>query len=499
LKNTAFRHSTGKAFCAFLLAITTTAMPLSAADYISKEHRNSFASPSLQKNFYKIEGQTTRFFDRQHSSVNGLIESFRGTSCYAYDLFTKAFTYGHGGVLDCQAFTYDNAVAMLTYLIAGQDKKAADILKVYRKEFYYDKNDHVGLFNSYRTDKDCGNGGLTLGIDGDRIHLGPTMWVGIAALQYTALTGDLQFLSLVIDMAKWTQRLNHYRFPDGQKGAPSMGFGWGPDWSTVYSTENVVDYYAVLTMLREIYIRGDDKIKNIYNHKSFGLKDMDFELAGVTRWMKDVAYDKEKKAFNCGSNENGPDRTAALDTVSWTIAAFGPEKLERMGVDPFALIDHAESQFLVKCALGDMKIEGFDFTNPQGRNRSLRMVWFEGTGLQTVTYQVMSRYAKKKGIKDRAEAYRQKAIKFSNELQRASEIIKLADSALPYTSRCPAEQEIILTFRDEWEIPRGNKGQWVSSASSTGWRYFALAGFNPLSFDEEVISYRLFAPRLAER
>lgn len=473
-----------------VIMVTLTAVSPVAAELANKKHRARFLSPDLQKNYFKSEVQTVQFLDRQQSNVNGLVESFRGTSIYAYDIFTRAFCYGKGGVLDGQAFTYDNAVAIIAYLIAGKDAKASAMLRVFRKEFYNVKNDVVGLFNSYRTDR-TDNGMLVLGIDGDRIHLGPTMWIALAALQYTAATGDLQYLSFAIDMAKWAQHLNHYRFDDQRRGAASMGFGWGPDWSQIYSTENNVDYYAVLTMLTTLYERGDEKVKNIYLRKNFGPADLRQEREGVARWMKEVAYNIDEGYFNCGYNEHGPDKTRALDNIAWTLAAFGPERILAMGIDPFALVDFAEKHYQVSDTIAGERVEGFDFTDSVGRKKTVRMVWMEGTGLQTITYQVMAKYAASVGRDDKAAEYIEKSKKYSNELEKVSRLTKLMDHALPYTSKCPAEKEVILTFAYEWEVPRGHNGQWVSSVSSTIWRYFALTGFNPMVFDMDTFKYKM--------
>jgi hypothetical protein len=366
-------------------------------------------------------------------------------------------------------------------------------LKAYRREFYFLKNnDMVGLYNCYRTDKESNNG-LGIGIDGDRVHLGPNMWVGIAALQYTALTGDLEFIGFCVDMAKWTRQLEHHSFPDGVRGGVCMGSGWGPDWSLVYSTENNIDYYAFLKMLREIYDRGGNHIKNIYRGKNYGPAEMDHELNGVKRWLKEVAFDPDVKTFDCGYNEKGPDKTRALDTVSWSISGLGPAELKDMGIHPFSLIDFAERKFVAVNNIKGERVKGFDFTDAAGRTNKTRLIWIEGTGQQIVAYQVMADYARRLGSAERAEEFRQKAARYSDELEKIASLSGLIDNALPYTAKCLGEKEVIFTFDYGWEIPRGHKGQPVGSVSSTAWRYFALAAFNPLAFDKDTVNYKLFS------
>jgi len=96
------------------------------------------------------------------------------------------------------------------------------------------------------------------------------------------------------------------------------------------------------------------------------------------------------------------------------------------------------------------------------------------------------------GLKQRAEEYRLKAIRYSDEMEKVSVLTGLVDDALPYVARQLGEKEVIFTFDYGWEIPRGNKGQAVASVSSTMWRYFAASAFNPLVFDRDNVNYKLF-------
>ncbi len=479
-------------------ALTTLILPFLissayAGDVVNKKYREQFLSQDANKDYYKTQVNVAAFFDRQTSGVNGLVESFRGTSIYSYDIFNRAFIYGRGGALDAQSFTYDGAIAALAYLVCDQPKKASDILRVYKKEFYCIKNDNYGLFNSYKTDKEMTKWGLSIGIDGDRMHVGPTIWVAVAALQYTALTGKLEFLPFVIDICKWVEALPHDTLKGGQRGAVSMGFGWGPDWSKVYSTENIVDHYALLKMLNEIYELKNPSVKQIFEEKEYSAADIKKEMFAIERWMMEVVYDKDKKTFNMGANENGVDKVDALDTVSWTIPALTPKRLTEMGVDPYHLMQFADDQYLVEDKMeGEVIIKGYDFTNKAGRRKDYQMVWFEGTGFHIVAMQVMTKFAQENNYVKRADYFRQKSAYFLHEMKKASDLCNMIDGALSYTSKKPGEKEIITTFYYEWEIPRGRKGQWVSSASSTGWYMIALSAFDPLGFDKKNVNYKLF-------
>lgn len=462
-------------------------------DIVDKSYREQFATDTLNKDFYRHQMRTASFYDRQTSSVNGLVESFRGTSNYTYDLFTRSFIVGSKGVLDAQAFVYDSSIASLSYILSGQYKKAEKLFRLFQREFAASKGDNIGLCNVYRTDMQRTRWGLKPGIDGNRVHLGPNMWIAIAVLQYTAITGKTDFVPFLIDMVKWAKEIKHYNFSDGKKGAPSMGYGWQPpDWSTVYSTENVIDYYAVLRMLKYIYNNSNKNVASYFEKAKYSLKDIDEEMANIERWLTKLIFDKRKKSFNMGYNANGLDRTDALDTVSWTIPAITPKRLEELGISPFDMMQFAEDNYLVTDKIDDVEIKGYDFTNQQGRRKDYRMVWFEGTGFHVTALQSMSQYAKKMGKKELAQQYKNQAIEILSNMEKAANVINLIDKSLPYTSKRPTDKQIFTTFANEWEIPRGKNGTWVCSSSSTGWFLIATSAFNPLDFDTENVDYKLF-------
>lgn len=474
---------------AFLLISSTSY----SVDVVDKSYREQFSTETLNKDFYRHQMRTASFYDRQTSSVNGLVESFRGTSHYSYDLFSRSFIIGSRGTLDAQAFVYDSAIASLSYILAGQNKKAENLFRVFQKEFLAIKGEHYGLCNAYKTDVPRKRWGLTPGIDGNRVHLGPNMWIAIAILQYTAITGNIEFVPFLIDMVKWAKDIKHYRFTNGTMGAPSMGYGWQPpDWSTVYSTENVVDYYAVLRMLKYVYNNSNKDIKPLFKKAKYSVQDIDEEIKNIELWLTKVIFDRNKKSFNMGFNANGVDRTDALDTVSWTIPAVTPEKLEELGICPFDMMEFAEENYLVTDKIEDEEIKGYDFTNQQGRRKNYRMVWFEGTNFHITALQVMSEYAKKVGEKELSQQYKEQAIEILSNVEKASELINLIDKSLPYTSKRPKDKQIYTTFANEWEIPRGKDGTWVSSSSSTGWFLIANSAFNPFNFDLKNIDYKLF-------
>ncbi len=447
-----------------------------------------------EKNYYleklnTLDHKVLSFLERQRNQGTGLLESFHGSSNYYYDEASQQYYAQKAGLLDQQAFTYDLALAVIVYVINGQNKKADDILAVLKDNFFVEKNGYIGLLNAYQTSEFdvWGQDNLLMGVDGDRIHVGPNMWVAMASLQYDRLSHTAKYLDFAIAIAKWAYGLPHFRFADGSRGAVSMGSGWGPDWSTVYSTENIIDNYAVLQMLEELYKTADEQEKSIFAANKFGLKEIQYEKQCIKNWLLRVGFNKNYQSFNCGYNEKGVDQTKALDTVSWSITALGPEVLVSWGLNPVKMIQFAEENFLVQQEINGEMIEGFDFTDEQGKDKNRpRLIWWEGTGEMVLAYQVMADYSQRQGNPARAEAYQEKALRFLMAMERMNEQAGLPEGVLPYTSIQPKDREVLNTFFYEWEIPRGRGGRWVSALSSTLWRILGMTGFNPLVHEQRT-------------
>lgn len=465
------------------------ARSLPAQEAVYAQPDEEYMDLKLREKYNGIRLETLRFLNEHRSAITGLVESYQNTSLYYFIPSDGTFERGDEPYLSRQAFTYDVATAAMVYIACGEEIKAKQILDNMQKDFYHAKNDLLGLYTSYVTDQIGENDSLVLGIDGDRIHVGPTMWVALAAIQYIRITGDGRYLPWVIDMAKWASTLPHFTFADGQKGAVSMGSGWGPDWSKVYSTENCIDYYSILLILKHICKQCSNQVKQVFIER--GLTDVIIskELSGLERWFKEVAYNKGSGGFNAGYNEIGLDQTKALDTVSNSLSVIGPARLAEWGMDPFRFIEFAEKYLRVKVKIKGQSIEGFDFTVPaENNNPRKRLIWIEGTAQMVLAYKIMAKYSASINKKDKAEEYKKKAIKISQELDRITELVDLPEHALPYTSTNPGDKKRLITYRDEWEIPRGPRKKWVGSIASTAWRFFSLTYYNPMMLGKITFS-----------
>lgn len=430
-----------------------------------------------------VASSTLAFLDRQRSDITGLVESYSGTSPYVYDRSRHVFERGDKGYLRHQSFTYDEALAVIAYALLGQHDKAAQILKNLSRNFHVVKGDRIGLLNSYRTDR-FADGVLLLemGIDGDRLHTGPNLWVALAAFHYSRLSGDTTQFPIVTEIVKWAiHRLSHAKLPDGSRGGVSMGSGWGPDWTATFSTEHNLDYAALLTIVHAAY--NDEALLPALNQSALRRAELTEERAFVEAWLRQSVRESDGR-FWTGSNESGLDRTKALDTATFAVLGLGPERLLAVDINPEKLLMNAELDFRVESVIGGQTVFGLDFTDAAGcGNRRGPTIWIEGSYQMVAAYAVMAAEAGRKGNMDAAAMWRAKETTLCDSLERLSRAMSGDNKVPPYAAIRPGETDIITTFRDDWEFQRPADGCVVESVASAAWRLFALKRFNPMSYE----------------
>ncbi|MDD5644897.1 MAG: hypothetical protein PHO00_05570 [bacterium] len=300
----------------------------------------SFSSEYLQKIYFWLK--------LQQSQTTGLVESFSET----------------GDVeLSAQASTYDQAVAGICFLLMGDYESADKILLFF--ESRWDDKGYVNFYNTVTGD---------LGIE-TRIHAGPNLWIALLALQYDKFLKTDRYSPLARKIVRWVAETMPHK--DG-----GIAMGYLDDtvpWREVYSTENNIDYYALTKILEE---NADSEIEKAFFHK---------EKRSVASWLRNVVFDQQKGVVYRGFNDNGLDKTLALDTISWMITALSPEFTnENFGIDPGCLVEFAEKEFMIK----DNNIEGFDFTDKSNTEQTgrKRVIWLEGTGQMINTYMALHEY-----------------------------------------------------------------------------------------------------------
>ncbi len=353
-------------------------------------------------------------------------------------------SYEGDPALERVAFTYDLSLASQTFLLFGDTANAKEILSFYDKKAA--KNDGA-FFNAYDT--------MTGESVESLIHVGPNIWVGIAALQYEHRTHDGQFVGLARRIGDWL-----IGFQDAEGGLQG-----GPDFKW-YSTEHNLDAYAYFKMLHQL--TGDKK----------------YEAARekVFSWLRKYAYSMAEGRMNRGKG----DATIATDTFSWAVAAIGPDTLVKYDFDPEAIMEFAEEHCKVKISYKQpggktaTTVTGFDFAKAQNVGRG-GIISCEWTAQVIVSYRILSDHFAAQGSKEKAVFYKDKADFYLSELQKlmitSPSRIGKGRGCLPYASADNADTG------HGWRTPKGVR---TGSVSGTAYSIFAWVGFNPFDLNNRV-------------
>ncbi|MBI4352518.1 MAG: PilZ domain-containing protein [Candidatus Omnitrophica bacterium] len=343
-------------------------------------------------------------------------------------------------LLEDWAFTYDQSLVCQIFLMFGDVKNAEAILSFYESRAQRGDN---GFYNAY----DVVDGRIAE----STMHVGPNLWLGIAALQYENRVKDGRFLALAKEIGEWT--LNFRDAEGGIKGGP--GFEW-------YSTEHNLDAYAFFSMLYRQ--TGDEK------HRAVRDK--------VLGWIQKYAYSQREKRMNRGKG----DATIATDAFSWAVAALGPETLKQMEFDVEAIIGFAEKhcEVAVDYQLPDgkmVKVKGFDFAKAANVGRG-GVVSTEWTAQMIVTYRILSGYYRSRGEEEKAVLYEDKINLYLNEIQK---LIVTSPSRTGQGRGClPYASIDHVDTGHGWRTPKGRR---TGSLSATAYGIFAWVGYNPFDLE----------------
>lgn len=342
-------------------------------------------------------------------------------------------------------YTYDQSLACQTFLIFGDVQGAQAIL-----DFYADHAATEGgaFFNGYDTQS---------GEVRERVlHVGPNVWIGIAALWHDKRLGSTRYQALARRIGDWLLSLMDAE--GGLRGGPA---------ETWYSTEHHLDAVAYFRMLYAV--THDSKYKD-----------------GADRalsWIKKYAYSTKDRRLNRGKG----DATIATDTFSWAIAALGPETLMQNDFDPIGIIEFAEKHCGVKVDFrhpsgASYRVEGFDFAKAAhvGRGGIISVEW---TAQMIVSYEVLERYYEALKDHEKATLFRCKADFYLNEISKLIIVspspIGRGRGCLPYASADNADTG------HGWRTPRGER---TGSVAATAYGIFAWLGYNPFDLDNSVTS-----------
>lgn len=341
------------------------------------------------------------------------------------------------------AFTYDQALVAQVYTNFSDFERARKILGFFKEKA---KRIEGKFLNAYYVN------------DGSPaeyiIHSGPNIWLGIAILQYTKKTQDRQFLNLAEEIAQEMLKLQSQDKEGGLRGGPDVSW---------YSTEHNLDAYAFFNMLYKItgrrkYLEASNKILN---------------------WLVQHTYAKVEIPIKRGKG----DSTIATDTYAWSIAAIGPEDLEKLDMNPDRIVEFAEQNCAIEVNYirpegKTVKIKGFDFA-PQRNVARGGVVSSEWTAQMVIAFKIMSDFYYKKEMIAKARAYALKADEYlaalGNMIISSPSPSGQGEGCLPY-----ATQDFVDTGHG-WMTPKGKS---TGSVAGTTYTLFAYYNYNPLELKD---------------
>lgn len=353
-------------------------------------------------------------------------------------------SYPNDAALTNQAFTYDQALSGLLLLQQADTVTAKKIF-----DFYNSQWDGSGFWTVYNTQSVNGSK-----VEYDKI-MGPNAWIALFALKYYSKTGDANGLDLATKVGKWIKNLPHR---DGGSAMGSNAF-----WSTKYSVENNLNYYAVLKILAvKAAIQSDRQL-------------FVSERNGVKNWLKTQAYDAVTGLFKRGAYG---DNVQAIDTNTWAILVIGTTSLKNdFGIDVNNLVSKTEATFSVQSngSFGHdtLTAKGFDFSDYVNASTIGRsgLKWVEGTNHFITAYKHLERYYSRPATLDTVKAayYHNRAVYFANQNvnNRISDNNRVS---YYYTDQAGAQ---VYADNPYWRAASG------SSVAASAWVYYSIYGLNP--------------------
>jgi len=406
-------------------------------EIVSLEAENSILKRRIRENKNltillngTLNNRNEQFAEINNKVIEGMYEWIKNRQ----DLHTGlVLSYEGDKSLNKVAFTYDEALAVIVFVIHNDVLRARKILDFYMERI----NAHQPLYNAYYTN--CG-------VFEYIVHSGVNAWIGLATLYYTKNTGDSRYMKLAHYVAKFLLKMMDKE--GGIRGGPKE------KW---YSTEHNLDSFAFLYLFyqltgKEKYLEASKKIE---------------------KWLDKYAYTDFPLPVNRGKG----DATIATDTYAWSITALGPKKLSDLGRDIDEIIDFAIKNCGVKTTFKyngkEVNVEGFDFARARNIGRG-GVISCEWTAQMILALENMADYYKNiDPVK--FNYYINKALFYAQELGKMIIIspspVGRANPTLPYAS-----QPYVDTGHG-WRTPKGNR---VGSLSATAYFIIAYYGINPL-------------------
>ncbi|MBV9079849.1 MAG: hypothetical protein JO102_01880, partial [Elusimicrobia bacterium] len=285
---------------------------------------------------------------------------------------------------------------------------------------------------------------------GPVIDTGSNLWAALYALHHARANGDPRGVAMARAIVDWAATIN----------GDAPGVGYSPLEPRRYATYHNALYYAVLRGLMEDAPAADAS-------RPFWTA----EMAGVEGLLRKTLSDDKGLPFRGASQrpDGGYDRDATryLESVAILMLAAGPDGMEKMGFDPKAVLEQAETLFAAKVMHGGAERSVFDFTDADGKKLTRRgpAASLEGTAQMAAIYRLVGAHYK---AGDPAFAGRCEAE--ADRLAATLDTFQLADGSFPVA--VPR----VRTYADLYWTPP----ETIGSLSSASWRFLAGKA-NPLA------------------
>jgi len=278
------------------------------------------------------------------------------------------------------AFTYDNTVAALAFIAAGDQQRAKQIVDALLYAQNHDRFYKDGrIRNSYRAGKLASPEGRVLlpgWYDAKQgrwvedefqvsTHTGNVAWAMLAFLGYYQTYGGAPYLDAALRMGEWVEQ--NCRDSRGVGGYIGGFSGWEPNPKLLRykSTEHNLDLYAAFWRLYSI------TSNSVWQERANSAKTFVLSM-----------WDDMEGKFWTGTKLDGV--AVNRDNIPLDVQAWAPLALREEGKPYWRSLSYSEKQHRV----GD----GFDFN--QDRDR----IWYEGTAQMAAAYHYTGQLDKSKSL-----------------------------------------------------------------------------------------------------
>jgi len=378
----------------------------------------------------------------------GPIEDLQNAPVLLQSYETNAALHPDQIYIQNAAFSYDNALAAMAFLSAGEQKQAQRILDAFVFAVENDRYQPDRIRNAYSygdirpfpgwksgarlpgwydsTAKEYYEDEYQVGT-----NVGNSSYVALALLQYYHLYGGETYLKTAETIMEWVIKncsTNTPGFTAGYDGWPEGKDSEAVTLFTYKSTEHNIDAYAAFKQLYQI--TGDKKYQ--------------LGLENALTFLQSM-YDEEAGYFYTGTTEDGitPNKTnLVLDAQVWSLMALGND-------------DFAPYQQALDTAWSMKKVDG---GMPSHQAENEEGWWTEGTAFSAIAFAEAGRY--------------RDSVELLNQLAG----IQLASGVFPAATVAELPTGFNLFTGDPWVYSD------TPHIAPTAWYVMAINGFNPYDF-----------------